>query len=147
MLARRDYSSAIAAHIPVPDHIHAAASAVRYDLMHGPAYCRIPQGDVTKFTDDDFATYPEDLDAKDGDTISNAYAGPIGDALRDFIAGLPSSLYIDTQSDCVMESEPEGYQDEETGEWFEPEWSDFVALDSSDIVAALFGRTIAREFR
>lgn len=147
MLARRDYSSTIAGHIPVPDHIHAAANAVRYDLLHGPAYCRIPQGDMTKFTDDDFATYPDDLDTEAGDIVCNAYAGPVGDALRDFIAALPSSLYIETQSDGVMTSEPEGYEDDETGEWVEPDWSDFVALDSSDIVAALFGRTIAREFR
>lgn len=143
----RDYSDAIAAHLTVPAHIEAAARAVRYDLYHGPSWVRVPGGDVERFTYDDHATFRDDLEAKPGDVIAETYLSPVADALRAFIDDLPSDLWVDTMSDCVLTSEPEGWEDDETGEWVEPEWSDYAHADGRDIVRALFGRVIADEFR
>lgn len=149
MLSSRDYSDAIAAHFTVPAHIEAAARAVRYDLYHGPSWVRVPGGDVTRFTYDDHATFRDDLgpDTKPGDVIAETYLSPVADALRAFIDDLPSELWVDTMSDCVLTSEPEAWEDEESGERVEPEWSDYVHLDGRDIVTALFGGVIGAEFR
>lgn len=140
--------TAIAAAYPVPPHIEAAARAIRYDLYHGPSWCVIRGGNVENFTADDFATFREDVesDAAESDTIAETYLSPVADALRDFIDNLPADLWFDTCAECVSDCEPEGWQDEETGEYIEPEWSDYVHLEGRDVVAAIFGRTIANEF-
>lgn len=140
-------ATALRGHVPVPAHINAAANAVRYDLMHGPAFVRIPQGDVTRFTDDDLATFYSDAKegAEPGDIVCECYTSPVADALRAFIEELPGTLYYDDDCGCVMESEPEGELDDESGEWIEP--APYYAVESRDIVEALFGRTIAGEFR
>lgn len=132
--------------IPVPAYIDACAAACRYDLLYGPSYALVPSAGIESFTDDDLATYPDDLDASAG-TITETYTGPIGDALRAFIDGLPSEIWEDVFAGEFLTSEPEAWEDEETGEWIEPEWSDYRHLDSSAIVEALFGRTIAKEFK
>lgn len=141
-------AEAIRETFPVPAHIEAAAAAVRYDLLHGPSFVRIPGGDVEKFTADDFATLYEDVEdeAEPGDVVGETYTSAVADALRAFIADLPGTLYVEGWSGCVSTSEPEGSEDEETGEWIAPDWSDYTALDASDVIEALFGRTISREF-
>jgi hypothetical protein len=143
------FKAAIVAAIDVPDHITACARACYYDLMHGPSWSRIPQGDVARFTVDDYGSIREDMEdeSESGDLIEETYTGKVGDALRAFIDNLPSQCWIDCDSDCYSESEPESsYQDDE-GEWHECYLDDTCQLDRSDIVAALFGQTISREFR
>jgi hypothetical protein len=50
--------------------------------------------------------------------------------------------YVDDESGCVSESEPEG--EEFDGEWLDP--CPYWAVEGRDLVEAIFGRTIAREF-
>lgn len=127
----------------VPDHIQAIAGAIRYDLMFGPTYSRIPQGDVTKFTADDVASFEADLETVEGDIVEQTYTGKLADALRDYLESLPSTLYVTEYTESVTETEPEGYEDE-FNEWQEPE--PCYSYDSTAIKEVIFGKTIAREF-
>ena len=137
----------------VPAHIQACASAIRYDLMHGPAFAAIGPNGIEAFTIDDFASFAEDLAYEEGYTITEVYGGIIENTLREFIDALPSCLYSDW-SGCIYENEPEG-------EWlnddFEPcdseedgavyhEAEGVWHFEKQDIVAALFGKIIAKEF-
>ena len=89
----------------------------------------------------------------EGDTITETYWGPIGDALRAYIETLPSELYVDW-SGYASEHEPEGYYldvegepcdaDAEGAEWCEPD--DFTLYTQRDIFAAIFGDFLAKEF-
>lgn len=126
---------------PVPAHIEACARAVRYDLMHGPSYSLIPHAGIAAFTADHFAAFASDLDETQG-AITETYSGPVADALADFMRDLPSTLYVGESGYLLGESEPEPWTDGE--EWFEPET--YCALSSREIVAALFGDFLAREF-
>lgn len=142
--------------VEVPAYIDVASNMCRYDLMYGPAYARLPQGDVTKITDDDLSTLYRDAEesCEEGDCVVEVYTSEVGDALRTYIDDLPSTLYYDDDCGCVMTREPEG-EEFDTGEvdddgepimqWCEP--TPYYVLGSRDIVEALFGRTIAREFR
>lgn len=135
--------------IEVPDYIHACANACRYDLLYGPSFVRIPQGDVTKFTDDDLATFYDDAadESEPGDVIEETYTGKVAAALSEFLDDLPHEAWVDTDCECFMTSEPEGETDEETGKYLEPYMESTYVLDHTDIVEALFGHTIAHEFR
>lgn len=136
-------------HFEVPAYIQACSSAIYYDLMHGPSWCLIPEKDITKFNADCYATYRNDLEDefKEGDVLEETYTGLVAAALRGYIDGLPSVIWYDQQSGEVLDTEPEGYKDEDTDEWVEPEWSDYYRLEGRDIVKVLFGDTIAREFK
>jgi hypothetical protein len=139
---------------PVAPHIAAAALAVRYDLLHGPSYSLIPAAGITAFNADSFASFASDLDGAAG-SITETYSGPVGDALRDFIGDLPGALYVDESGYLIGEREPDGEWLNADGEPCGPyddgaEWQEsesYYVLDSRELVAALFGETIAREFR
>lgn len=146
-------SSEILAAYPVPPHIMAAASACRYDLLHGPSYSLIPTAGIEAFTVDHYASFAADLDAESG-AVTETYCGPVGDALRDFIADLPGAVYVDESGYVIGEREPEG---EYLGPDYEPcsayddgaEYHDpepYYKVTQRDVVAALFGAVIAREF-
>ena len=126
---------AVRVHIEVPAHIRAIAQACAYDLNYGPAYCE--DIEPHEFTADSYATFPDDLDSP-----VELYTSRAADALREYLSELPT-LYYEDWSGCVLDSEPEPYVDDETGELIEPEYGE---IHRSDIVEALFGRTIAREF-
>jgi len=147
-------SKAVADHITIPPHIAACASACRYDLYHGPCFSRVPPEGIEAFTVDHYATFASDLEDLPGET-TETYVGPVGDALRGFLDGLPSKLFVDAEAGCILEREPEGEylnaktmepcdSDAEGAEYFEP--GEYYELDHGDIVEALFGKTIAREF-
>lgn len=122
-----------------PAHIIAAAQACASDLMNGPAYAQKPaSGEWTDFCEDDWSHQPEDFEG----VPESVYAGKVGDILRDFISELPT-LYSNGDQDEAFENEPNG--EEIDGEWFEPE--PYFEIDSSQVVEALFGATIAKEFR
>jgi len=137
---------------PVPGHVHAVAGAIRYDLMHGPAWVRVPAAGIESLTPDHLYSVHEDAedDKEPGDRIVSAYAQELRDVLQDFIGGLPSSLYVD-EDDCVSTSEPEGetleYEDPDTGETVETycEPTPYSEVSGRDITRALFGKTIAEE--
>ena len=137
--------------VAVPPHIDACASAVRYDLLHGPAWAAVPPAGIEAFTADHFATFREDLEdlEAEGCAVSEVYAGPVAQALRDFIDDLPT-LYVD-EVGFASEYEPQGYWDEDPEDldnemsWVDPE--PYYEVSGADLVSALFGPTIAREFR
>lgn len=148
-----DLAESVRAYIAVPPHIAAAAAACRYDLLHGPSYSLIPTAGIESFNLDSFASFASDLDSAAG-AVTETYTGPIGDALRAFLADMPGTLYADQDGAVIGESEPDGEwigldgepcdSDDDGAEWFQPESCYQVA--SRDIVTALFGPTIAREF-
>jgi hypothetical protein len=153
---RQDVKTAIRDHITIPDHIHACAIAVAYDLNHGPACVLIREGKIENLTPDDIYSIWQDAeeDQSPGDVIAWAYDQP-AETLRDFISNLPGTLYVDTDSGSVSDCEPESGEftteiDEDgcTIEiWYDNDMSSIYECDSRDIVLALFGQTIAREFR
>lgn len=162
--------AAIQEAISVPDYIHACANACRYDLMHGPSFVRIPWGNVANLTDDDVTTFSEDLEEEYfpefGDRIEETYTGQVGNALRAFIDDLPTEAWVDTDCGDYMSTEPRAWFDEDAepvdyddsddneddtesrprGEWIEPDWQSIYSIGRSEIIEALFGTTIAREF-
>jgi hypothetical protein len=139
---------------PIPPHIQAIANAIYSDLMYGPTYAVIRDGDVTKFTVDDFSTDTDCLDVGPNDRVVQTYVSPLADALREYIDGLPSELWYDMQSGGIQDSAPTAdvYEDEDDdGNTIEvvcePDWDDWYVINHGDIVAALFDKTIANEFR
>lgn len=144
MKMNKSHEAEIVAYVgDVPEHIKAIAGAIRYDLLYGPTYARIPQGDVTKFTADDCATLYEDLEKGEGDIIEETYVGQLAQALRNYLDTLPSVFYVGEYTECVSETEPEGFEDE-CGSWCDPE--PYYAYDSAAIREAIFGKLIAKEF-
>lgn len=155
-MSSREIENAIREYVgEAPAHILACASACRYDLYHGPTFSRLPAQGVEAFTVDDYATFASDLELilGEGDTITETYCGPIGDALRAYIETLPSELYVDW-SGYATDCEPQGEYldaegepcdgDAEGAEWCEPEG--YTLCDQRDIIAAIFGDFMAKEF-
>jgi len=136
---RTTLAAAIRDAVPVPAHIRQAAAACASDLMNGPRYARLPAtGRWEDFTEDDWAALPSDLEGP----TSGVYAGPVGDMLRGFISEMPSTLYADEDQEFVSTEEPAG--EEVDGEWMDAPPS--IEIDGRQIVEAVFGETIAREF-
>ncbi len=136
---RASLAAAIRDAVPVPSHIAAAARACASDLLHGPRYARMPSsGSWKDFSEDDWAVVPSDLEGE----VSNVYAGPVGNMLREFIQDMPSTLYADEDQEFVSTEEPTS--EEIDGEILEA--SPYVVVEGRQIVEALFGPTISREF-
>lgn len=134
---REDLKDAIRSAVNVPDHIKQAAYACASDLMNGPAYSQKPEsGNWEDFEEDDWGHVPSDFE----NPIS-VYAGPVGEMLRDFINEIPT-LYTNQDQDDVFENAPQG--EEIDGEWCEPE--PYFEVSSDQVIEALFGKTIAKEF-
>lgn len=136
---RDSLKTAIRDAVAVPAHIREAAAACASDLMNGPRYARIPaSGRWEDFSEDDWSALPEDLEGE----VTNVYSGPVGDMLRAFLSEMPSTLYADEDQEFVSTDQPQG--EEVDGEWIEA--SPYVEVGQSQIVEAVFGSTIAREF-
>ena len=141
------YETAVCESFPIPPHVAAASRALKYDLLHGPSWSLIPRGDIKNFTADCFAAYPDSLEKiEDSDVIEETCCGLVGDCLREFIDTLPTEIWFDCCAEYLMESEPEIYFDEIAQEWVEPFWDEIMRLTRRDLVAALFGEFLAREF-
>ncbi len=95
-----------------------------HDLVYGPV------------------TYCEDCgeDCLSDCTCAIKYPG-FSAAVDEIRNALPSALYVEADTDFVSENEPQGYEDEETGEWREPE--PYYCLDRKGVVAAAFGSDLA----
>ncbi len=151
----RRWTKDIAGEFFVPDYIVACAEAVASDLLYGPKQALIPAEGIEHFNGDTYG-WGDDIegDKGEGDTITAVYTGAVGQALRDYIDSLPSNLYWDRESGCVMTSEPDGEwvnedyepcdEGDEGARWIDPPI--YYEIERSDIVEALFGITIAREF-
>lgn len=150
-------ADAIREHISVPPHIVTAAGMCAHDLMHGPTFAIIPPAGIEAIDPDLQAAYAADLEGEEGD-LTEVYCGPVGEALRAFLADLPPTLYVDEDCGGVSEREPEpeGYwtdaegeeceADAEGAEWCAYDIGGIWEVDSASIVEALFGKTIARHF-
>lgn len=146
-------------HFKVPAHISNCASAIRWDLLYGPTWSRIPKGDITKYDGEQghcLFDLRGDLDevAEEGDTIEQTYTGVVAKTLRDYIDELPSESWFDTFAGCYEELEPQGELVEietDAGDFIEkriePNWEDYIKLSHRDLVSILFGATIADEFK
>lgn len=137
---------AIEAMFVVPAHIKACASAIRYDLMHGPCWSIIPGGEIEKFTIDCYASSREDLEeeAKPGDIICETYSGPVYDELLQYWEALPRELFYDADCGVLLDKCPEPKMEEEdNGDLF---YESIYSVSVDDIRQALFGKTLAREF-
>lgn len=136
---RESLRTAIREAIEVPAHIRQAAAACASDLTNGPRYARLPaSGRWEDFSEDDWAALPSDLDGP----TSGVYAGPVGNMLRDFIGEMPSALYADEDQEFVSTEEPTC--EEIDGETIEP--APYVLIEGRQIVEAVFGEVISREF-
>ena len=81
------------------------------------------------------------------DNDGDCYKGfvPTCDAISDWIEEQGfSDCYFEDWSEHLSDSEPEAYQDEETGEWIEPDWSSIYKVESSEIVRILGGRELVK---
>lgn len=159
---------AVLDHITPPQRIKDIANAIFSDLMYGPKYAVAPGGDWSKWTEDYTGDYTqvEEL-SEHGDPVP-VFTSPLAKELRDYLDDLPSELWYDNQSGCILTSAPEAEFDEEffneaLEAWKadpdhdeepqkedymdEPDWSEITTLDRGIIVEALFGKTIAKEFR
>ena len=54
-------------------------------------------------------------------------------------ANIPSEIWYNDGADDISESEPQGWEDEETGEWHEPFLEETYHLEHRDIMRAVFG--------
>lgn len=136
---RESLVGAIRDAVTVPAHIRAAATACASDLLHGPRYAVLPaSGRWEDFSEDHWSAVPSDLEGN----VTSVYAGPVGDMLRDFIRDMPSTLYADEDQEFVSVTEPEA--EEIDGETIDP--SPYFAIEGRQIVEAVFGPTISREF-
>lgn len=137
--------AAIQAKFPIPSHIEACASAIRYDLLHGPCWALIPEGKIENFTRDWYASNFEDLEpeAKDGDIICETYSGPVYDALLEFWESLPSKLYYDAMCGELLDNLPEPDEEQAEDELF---YESIYSVTVRDIREALFGKMLAKEF-
>lgn len=92
-------------------------SLAQWDLMFGP------------FDRFDRSTYGE----------ARGYPGYVAacDAIEDAISGLPSELFVDLDCDAVMDREPEGWTDDETGEWVEPELENVFRVNTRDAILGI----------
>lgn len=62
--------------------------------------------------------------------------------IRDWADDNISEVWYDMQSGYVEESEPKAWKDEETGEWVEPFWEDYVHFDRRDVMREVFGSLV-----
>jgi len=139
--------TALETRFPIPEHVKACAGAIRYDLLFGPTWSKIPNGNIEQFDHDCSASYPEDLEADSADIVEETYIGKVADTLRDFMLSLPSELYFDADCEEILENEPESWQDDETGEWIDPyEFGTIYKIDHKEIISGLFGNLLAKEF-
>jgi hypothetical protein len=104
---------------PVRPDINRLANLCTFDLVWGPVGP----------TDDNGKRWPG----------FSASTGIIADW---FDRNVPSTLYVSDWGD-VTDTEPEPFEDDETGELIEPCYEDWTRLEAKDIKTILFGKYLA----
>lgn len=66
------------------------------------------------------------------------------DQLRATYEALPRELFVNIDCGYASESEPEGYENEETGEWEEPHLESTYSLKAKDIREIVFGKELSQ---
>lgn len=152
MANRTPYIDAIKQTYSVPDYIRAIANACKYDLRYGPTWIKIPQSDIALVNDDCVVSFYDDAaeDMDGNDLVQETYNSIAAEALREFIAELPSEVWVDCDCDYVNEVEPDQYEEYENDngeiEMQEVCFENIWHVEHKQIVAALFGEFFAKEF-
>lgn len=60
---------------------------------------------------------------------------------------VPRTVYYESWSGCFLSSLPQGEEDEETGEWIEPDHSEICEIDASMIYESILGTELYRTIR
>lgn len=93
-----------------------------------------------------------------GAALSDLYEGPGGGGgmsftkavgiLRDWWSEHGSDIYYDNDIGQVLgDREPSAYEDEDTGEIFEPDWSEIYQYSQRDVARIVFGSELAPHVR
>jgi len=102
-------------------------SLLNSDLYSGPLYFDKDGDECSCF---DFDVEPRQFDFVGA-------AREVMDYLRDQV---PNEAYVDMDTEELLEREPEGWEDEETGEWIEPFWETIYHVE--DVYKTLLGREL-----
>ena len=139
-------------HVGLTERLAQITDCVVSDLYYGPKYTTTfmtekGEPDWSKWTEELCVDFASDLDEIEGlsDHFIAMYTSPPANELRDFISNLPSELWID-DGGFVLENEPQPWTDDD-GKLQEPFWEDYTVLRGREVVEAVFGSTIAKEFR
>lgn len=104
--------------VRVPESVERLVSLATWDLWYGPL------GPV--------------------DDAGRRWPGFVGatDAIRAWAERrVPHTITEDVFAGGYFVGEPEGYEDEEAGEWVEPEWQDYRVHEGADALALVLGLT------
>ncbi len=119
--------------IKLPVDIQKQISLLTSDLYSGPLYFDRDGNECSCF---DFESGARQYDfCQAAKNVMNYLRKEVSD-----------TVYIDMNVEELLEREPEGWEDEETGEWIEPFWEEIYLVD--DVYKSLLGGelygTIAR---
>ena len=105
----------------IPERIRRLSNIASYDLYFGP--------------------FPPDKEFE-GDFDWPGFEKAI-DEIKPWIeSNIPSDLWVDIDCDYIMEKEPDGYLDDETGEYIEP-FLEYYHLDSfKEIASYIFNKEL-----
>lgn len=111
----------------VPGRVKALIAAANYNLYYGPSRIYIWKGEEDppngEFSlEGDYEEEPVGYEALGFESMCRELKTFFNDS------DLETTYYYEPDSGCVMESEPQGEEDEETGEWIEPETYYSVSL-------------------
>jgi len=118
-MTNKQLEKAVQSHFEVPEDIQRLVGLATSDLLWGPV-------------------------SLGGDWEEDNYKGfqSACKRIREYVDTLPSQLWIDTDCDCVMTSEPQG--EEVDGEWVEPLWESIYYVNGrNEVVELLFNHYLA----
>lgn len=105
----------------LPERVRRLITCANFDLYFGPYGVYEP--------DNDGFVYPGFVTA----------SKEISEAISD----LPSEVWVDVDCEQIYESEPQGYEDDETGEYIEPYLENTWYFNHGAIKRALLGKELA----
>ena len=115
-------ADAIRAAYPLPDDLQRLRRLATWDLWHGPIL-------------------PSELDEEDKPWPGFGEACSLMRAWAD--ETLPRTVWYDNDCGHVGTSEPEGFIDEDTGDWIEPYTDETYRIEWREILAAIFPRKLS----
>lgn len=124
-----DLESELRKIVRIPAVLDNVIDTLNSDLYSGPCY-RNKYGEAVSMWDDEPGIHQFDFTR--GVTM-----------VSEWLDNLPSTLYYESWSGCFLTSEPEGWEDEETGEWIEPDYSEYYEIDHATMLNALVGTELA----
>lgn len=91
---------------------------------------------------------PMDRDQKKADGFPAKWTWSYAvDELRSWWAEHGTEVYYDNDIGVVLEEKPEAYEDEETGEIFEPFWEEIYKYDKRQAAMIVFGTDLGEHVR